>query len=67
MYHALHQESGLLGLSELSASLKKQVAWLGPIAWMVIPADEEGLIARSCRRAMEETISPSATPPGSSS
>jgi acetate kinase len=82
--HALHQESGLLGLSGLSgdmatlrqaaadghggevialsggigehdAALRRELvaalAWLGPFRLRVVPADEEGLIARRCRGA----------------
>jgi acetate kinase len=35
----------------LGQELRRRLAWLGPVAWQVVPADEEGMIARSCRRA----------------
>ena len=31
--------------------LAEALAWLGPFELVVVPADEEGVIARSCRRA----------------
>ena len=37
--------------SALGEELRAELAWLEPFAWMVVPADEEGLIARQCRMA----------------
>ncbi len=35
----------------LQAELRQELAWLGAVRWLVIPADEEGVIARSCLAA----------------
>ncbi|MEB3200005.1 MAG: acetate kinase [Synechococcaceae cyanobacterium] len=35
----------------LRAELQQALAWLGPVHWLVVPADEEGVIARSCLAA----------------
>ena len=35
----------------LRQELENALAWLGPVALLVIPADEEGVIVRSCLRA----------------
>ena len=35
----------------LRDELQSALAWLSPLTWMVVPADEEGLIARQCRAA----------------
>lgn len=32
----------------LRRSLMEQLGWLGRVEWLVVPADEEGVIARSC-------------------
>ena len=32
----------------LRTHLEEQLGWMGRIEWMVVPADEEGVIARSC-------------------
>lgn len=32
----------------LRDALERQLSWLGRIEWLVVPADEEGVIARSC-------------------
>lgn len=32
----------------LRHSLETRLGWLGRISWLVVPADEEGMIARSC-------------------
>lgn len=34
----------------LQAQLESRLAWLGRLGWLVVPADEEGVIARSCLR-----------------
>ncbi|MEB3271426.1 MAG: acetate kinase [Synechococcus sp.] len=36
---------------DLQAGLRRELAWLGPFRLYIVPADEEGVIARSCRRA----------------
>jgi acetate kinase len=36
---------------ELQAGLRRELAWLGPFRLYIVPADEEGVIARSCRQA----------------
>jgi len=36
---------------QLQEDLRRDLAWLGPFRLHVVPADEEGVIARSCRRA----------------
>lgn len=41
----------------LGAHLKEQLGWLGRIEWLVVPADEEGVIARSCLQQRERQIS----------
>jgi acetate kinase len=45
--------SGGIGANdpELLEELREQMAWLGPVRWRPIPADEEGMIARLVRRA----------------
>jgi acetate kinase len=35
----------------LREELQRALAWLPAVTWMVVPADEEGLIARQCRAA----------------
>ena len=35
---------------QLQDELKKALSWWGDIDLMVVPADEEGMIARLCRR-----------------
>jgi acetate kinase len=43
------------GIGEHDAALREELAaalrWLPRVRWMVVPADEEGLIARQCRAA----------------
>lgn len=43
----------------LRAHLEEQLGWLGRIEWLVVPADEEGVIARSClqQRALLQNCS----------
>ena len=43
----------------LRAHLEEQLGWLGRIEWQVVPADEEGVIARSClqQRALLQNCS----------
>ena len=36
--------------------LAEALAWLGPFELVVVPADEEGVIARSCRRAAGDLL-----------
>lgn len=36
---------------DLQAGLRRELAWLGPFRLYIVPADEEGVIARSCRQA----------------
>lgn len=36
---------------QLHQELRRDLAWLGPFRLQVVPADEEGVIARSCRSA----------------
>jgi acetate kinase len=45
--------SGGIGVHDqaLLGELRQELAWLGPLRWQVIPADEEGVIARSCLEA----------------
>jgi acetate kinase len=45
--------SGGIGANDphLLEELREQMAWLGPVRWRQIPADEEGMIARLVRRA----------------
>lgn len=38
----------------LEAELRQALHWLEPLVWQVIPADEEGVIARSCLAAARE-------------
>jgi acetate kinase len=35
----------------LRAELQASLGWLGPLELLVVPADEEGVIARSCLAA----------------
>lgn len=35
--------------SQLREELRRDLAWLGPFRLVVVPADEEGVIARACR------------------
>jgi len=48
--------SGGIGANdpELLAELTKSMAWLKPVAWQQIPADEEGMIARLIARALSD-------------
>jgi len=41
----------------LRASLEAQLGWLGRIAWLVVPANEEAVIARNClrRRSLQQS------------
>jgi acetate kinase len=48
---------------QLRVELVEALAWLGPCELIVVPADEEGQIARSCRAAT--SCSPPACPPPS--
>ncbi len=61
--------SGGIGENDgaLLLELQQSLGWLGAIRWQVVPADEEGMIARSCRRTVQDDLSRAATPPGSSS
>jgi acetate kinase len=45
--------SGGIGANDpqLLEELRDQMAWLGPVRWRPIPADEEGMIARLVERA----------------
>ncbi|MFN6131726.1 MAG: acetate kinase [Synechococcaceae cyanobacterium] len=45
--------SGGIGFHDqaLQGELRQALAWLEPLRWQVIPADEEGVIARSCLEA----------------
>ena len=45
--------SGGIGANDptLLMELQQSMAWLGPVLWRQIPADEEGMIARLVRRA----------------
>ncbi|MFN7898644.1 MAG: acetate kinase, partial [Synechococcaceae cyanobacterium] len=45
--------SGGIGVhdQELLGELRQELAWLGAVRWLVIPADEEGVIARDCLAA----------------
>ncbi len=45
--------SGGIGVHDpaLLEELRQALAWLEPLRWQVIPADEEGVIARSCLEA----------------
>ena len=45
--------SGGIGANDpqLLEELEQSMAWLGPVCWRQIPADEEGMIARLVRRA----------------
>ena len=45
--------SGGIGANDpqLLEELREQMAWLGPVRWRQIPADEEGMIARLVQRA----------------
>jgi acetate kinase len=36
---------------ELQVTLRRELTWLGPFRLLIVPADEEGVIARSCRQA----------------
>jgi acetate kinase len=36
---------------ELAAELEQGLRWLGPVQWLRIPADEEGLMVRLCLTA----------------
>jgi acetate kinase len=36
--------------------LAEQLGWMGRIEWLVVPADEEGVIARSCLQQRERQI-----------
>jgi acetate kinase len=36
----------------LAAELAEGLAWLGPLHWLRVPADEEGLMARQCLAAL---------------
>ena len=42
--------SGGIGENDtaLLQQLRDRLQWLGPLQWQVVPADEEGVIARSC-------------------
>ena len=42
---------------QLRAELKDSLSWLGDMEIVVIPADEEGMIARLCRRHGDATVS----------
>jgi acetate kinase len=33
---------------QLTSELEQALAWLGPVRWLRIPADEEGTMARQC-------------------
>ncbi len=46
----------------LMADLSEGLDWLRPFALVRIPADEEGLIARSCKAASMSAGSPSFLP-----
>jgi acetate kinase len=43
------------GIGENDQALKKELeealAWMGPVELVVVPADEEGMMARLCRTA----------------
>jgi acetate kinase len=45
--------SGGIGVHDqaLLGELRQALAWLEPLRWQVIPADEERVIARSCLEA----------------
>jgi hypothetical protein len=45
--------SGGIGFHDqaLQGELRQALAWLEPLRWQVIPADEERVIARSCLEA----------------
>jgi acetate kinase len=32
----------------LAQELQEELAWLGAVRWLVVPADEEGLMVRLC-------------------
>ncbi len=36
---------------DLSAELEQELAWLSPLRWLRVPADEEGLMVRQCLAA----------------
>ena len=36
----------------LAAELEQELAWLGPLRWLRVPADEEGLMVRQCLAAV---------------
>jgi acetate kinase len=38
----------------LAAELRQELAWLGPLLWLRIPADEEGTMVRQCLGAQFE-------------
>ena len=42
---------------ELREELKESLCWLGSLETVVIPADEEGMIARLCRRHCASPLS----------
>ncbi len=46
--------SGGIGENDtiLLEELKTALRWMGPVTWLQVPADEEGMIARLCRRAL---------------
>lgn len=52
--------SGGIGENDqaLSAELRERLSWLGPVEWLRVPADEEGLMARQCLRAQAEVAQP---------
>jgi acetate kinase len=41
----------------LADTLRQRLAWLGRLVWQVVPADEEGMIARSC---LQQRLAPPA-------
>jgi acetate kinase len=47
------------GIGEHDQALREELhsalAWLSPVTWRVVPADEEGLIARQCRAAAAQS------------
>lgn len=40
----------------LRAGLAQQLGWLGRLEWLVVPADEEGVIARSCLQSRSQSL-----------
>jgi acetate kinase len=49
--------SGGIGANDaqLLAELQTSMGWLGAVQWLQIPADEEGMMARSVCRASAHT------------